>query len=101
MSKFHDNVIDLETREKLPASYSPRPNPHVYAIIEMLGQRKHQIQDIAVVFVEKNGLPKICTSPMLDSNLCWMGALLQQYAMQEDEIIDDGVDNDGADKDNE
>lgn len=106
MAKFHDNVVHWETREKLPVTYTTGPNHYVINVIKMLVQRGEQIQDLAVIFVGKDGNVRYSHSPMLDSQLCWMGALLQQFAMddfEEDTPPDEesSIDNGGADKDNE
>ncbi len=97
MVEVHDNVIDLSTRAKLPASYATKPNPYVNNIIEMLHQRQNQIQDIVVMFIEKDleQQPKIATNPMLDSQLAWFSIILTQWAMREpSDVIEDDVDTD-------
>lgn len=59
MDEGETNVFDITTGEPLDGIYTPRQNHEACVIIEALYQRRHQVQDMAVVWVENDPLQSI------------------------------------------
>ena len=68
---FHENVVDIFTREKLPRSYSTRANHYVYRILEHITQKERQIDDILILWTERGSVKdvNIMSTPMTEEEL--------------------------------
>lgn len=66
MTEYHDNVFSIDTREKLPRTYSTAPIPDTLQVINILNQRRNQIQDLICIWIERDGNPdpKFMMTPM-------------------------------------
>ena len=69
------NVISFSTRELINFATIPKQQSGAACCIDMIGQRKNQVQDIIIIFTEINSAGvKICHSTM--DNVTFYGMVM-------------------------